>query len=444
MCARARAPTLWESAAFIHKLIHGTGTLYAQRMTQQVTLMPIGALAMCAVAAYVALYMLRREHRAERELPGPTSFGPQLKDAVVVIDPDLAKCIPAIQGEFRHQAQRMPRLVRRLLLEDVDPLNVSPDELIAELHLPPEAAAAARDGLSRRSVLSWPALLPPAACARLRSAVDADRQQKCDTVDGAPDEQLNLSVDRLDALISDAAASAALRELPALFAAYDSTPTRAALALDGAEVEVFVRRYAAETRPWNPFHTDSSALTLNVALNDDSDYSGGDLLACHDGAIHRLPRREGDATVHAASLLHGVSMMRRGVRYALIIFMGRAASPTAVTATGAEMDLHAEALALALLMQDADALGHCNDVCGAATVVGMRTAYEQLQALPTHEVGRLLEWVVLHYGAPHLQPTRIHAQMKAQAAACWSLNALLRYATDAPASTPLESSSFSL
>ena len=98
-------------------------------------------------------------------------------------------------------------------------------------------------------------------------------------------------------------------------------------------------------RPWNPFHTDSSRLTINVALDPPGRYTGGTLLGCFDaqvvplprlclgrssgvsrvhlgciscasrvrisGASTRqvrpLPRGEGDATTHESTLLHGVS-----------------------------------------------------------------------------------------------------------------------------------------
>ena len=47
---------------------------------------------------------------------------------------------------------------------------------------------------------------------------------------------------------------------------------------------------------------------------------GGHLLAVYDGAVRVVSRRAGDATVHPSSLLHGVSRMREGSRYTLILF----------------------------------------------------------------------------------------------------------------------------
>ena len=61
-------------------------------------------------------------------------------------------------------------------------------------------------------------------------------------------------------------------------------------------------------------------MTVNVALSSDADVDGGRLLGVYDGKVHNIERGEGDATVHSSALLHGVTRMRRGVRYSLILF----------------------------------------------------------------------------------------------------------------------------
>ena len=60
-----------------------------------------------------------------------------------------------------------------------------------------------------------------------------------------------------------------------------------------------MRRYTRETRPWIGFHHDVSTVTINVALSDDRDHSGGRLHAIMD-ARHTVlwPRSEGEATAH--------------------------------------------------------------------------------------------------------------------------------------------------
>ena len=173
---------------------------------------------------------------------------------------------------------------------------------------------------------------------------------------------------------------------------------------------------------------DSSALTINVALIDDDSYGGGDMLACYAGAVRKIARSEGEASVHASTLLHGVSMMTSGVRYSLIIFVGGAVLPYEKVA----LDWPAEASALGTLMVDEAFLGRCESICGANATEAMRSRYERLRG--GEGLGRVVERVVEHYGAPHLQPTEILAKVGAgqgmRDGACWSLRALLSYADD--------------
>ena len=49
-------------------------------------------------------------------------------------------------------------------------------------------------------------------------------------------------------------------------------------------------------------------------------HSGCRLLGVYGGAVHEISRAEGDATVHSSALLHGVTRMRRGTRYSMIMF----------------------------------------------------------------------------------------------------------------------------
>ena len=58
----------------------------------------------------------------------------------------------------------------------------------------------------------------------------------------------------------------------------------------------------------------SSALTLNPNPNPNPyPYPNPE-------QVHEIPRAEGDATVHSSGLLHGVTRMRRGTRYSMIMF----------------------------------------------------------------------------------------------------------------------------
>ena len=89
-------------------------------------------------------------------------------------------------------------------------------------------------------------------------------------------------------------------------------------------VEAFVRRYAPDERPWHPFHQDRAYVTVNVALSAEREHAGGRLLALFPGGAVRCARpAAGDATVHLSRVFHGVSRLRSGARYALILFFGQ-------------------------------------------------------------------------------------------------------------------------
>ena len=82
-----------------------------------------------------------------------------------------------------------------------------------------------------------------------------------------------------------------------------------------------IDRYSEGSRPWIPFHCDAHAVTVNVALVDDASFEGGELLGVFGGAIRKVERKQGEATVHNSSLLHAVTKVRgKHVRYSLILF----------------------------------------------------------------------------------------------------------------------------
>ena len=90
-------------------------------------------------------------------------------------------------------------------------------------------------------------------------------------------------------------------------------------AMCGFSVDAYVRRYSRHTRPWLGFHTDRSVVTINVALAPDAAHEGGRLHAVLGGAHRIVEREEGEATVHGDDVMHGVSAMRSGVRYSLVM-----------------------------------------------------------------------------------------------------------------------------
>lgn len=286
----------------------------------------------------------------------------------------------ALPPGYAELAAKMKPAVRALVVENADPSSISADELLAGLGMPglgpPPRAYPGLRSLALLNLLPKPAgsaadvlhvadSLSPSACAALRGAVDAASFSASDSVDGCCDYQLNLERAELEALVGEetvrcmwAMANRALRRLApraageeapsssssedededdgdrdrdddrdggsrdeAGAAAEAAAEARAGVALEAHEI--FVRRYTPTTRPWFPFHKDRSELTVNVALSEDAAHGGGRLIAIYDGAVRRVERREGEATVHPSSLMHAVSRMTHGARYSLIIFMGR-------------------------------------------------------------------------------------------------------------------------
>jgi hypothetical protein len=387
------------------------------------------------------------------------AVGPQLPNERPQIDAELVANLDAVTDEFLLQAQRMPPLSRKLLLfDEIESTDIAPHELLAELSLPDEIEEEARRGLSSsESILQRKAALSTEACAALRAAVDAEWQEKVDSVDGAPDHQLNLSGEAFERVIGRAAVLDLLQMAADFGRQQDAGAPPAAgpgssphLGLEDAKV--FVRRYGRSSRPWNPFHTDSSALTVNVALNDRSSFTGGKLLCAFGEAIRPVERDEGDATVHASTLLHGVSMLRSGVRYSLIIFLGqRRLLPKRLRFD--EERRRAEAAAMAELTERlSQAHSPFRRRCAAALlgseddeqrIIGLLTGSQLANAVSHEAAGRMIEAVVQTYDAPHLMPSSIlHRMMsmgnpveggrappeESDAGWCFSLRALLTYA----------------
>ena len=210
--------------------------------------------------------------------------GPRPRDAVVVLDAALTAALgEQVQGDFLPEAERMPKLARALLIEGVAPSSVSPADLLDDLGMSVyERSLSQRAIASDRAVLGRSGVLSPEACAKLRAAVDSERRQMCDSVDGAPDHQLNLSRVELEGLIGTeevrrvwAMATRALVKLRPNEYGDDEEDESAEALLDAHEI--FVRVYTPHTRPWFPFHKDRSELTVNIALSDDNGHTGGRL-----------------------------------------------------------------------------------------------------------------------------------------------------------------------
>ena len=222
-----------------------------------------------------------------------------------------------MQTAFAAAADGLPLPLRAVLIDGADPRSVPPESLPQLLGV--LGLNAGELPLSAQAVLRRPEVLSCEECAVLRRAVDARRDQEDDTVDGAPDHQLNLSEAELCSLVG---AEAVARIVGA---AREFDRRRRGKARELPIVEVFARRYALEERPWFPLHQDRATVTVNIALSDDTGDGGGVLLGAFEDGLLDMPRTEGEATAHASTLVHGVTrIMTSRARHSLIVFFGEA------------------------------------------------------------------------------------------------------------------------
>lgn len=259
--------------------------------------------------------------------PAPALSGPS----------DASAPPPALSGPFEAVAKKMAPVVRDLLVHNADPSTVPIDMLLTALG---RHTHGARKAACEGDVMQIESVLSPEACAKLRHAVDQTRSTEADSVDQGPEHQLNVSRERLSSLCGEKECRK-IWELPLAYRrwrrARPSTATEEEQASppepitdeEAAEEaltlkECFIRRYAAEERPFITFHPDAYEVTVNIALSADADHSGGRLVGLFNGKVQALVRPEGGATIHSSQLLHAVTRMTDGIRYSLIAFFDRA------------------------------------------------------------------------------------------------------------------------
>lgn len=148
-------------------------------------------------------------------------------------------------------------------------------------------------------------LLDRSARLSLMQYIDGHRQI---TGENSPDVVLSLSIAELRAAVG----GAAVQRLVNLFGMQP-----AAIRLRRVEARGDAATCVA-------FHTDyTNALvslrTMQVPLNEPSEYDGGELVWAVDGALEVPSRASGSATLHSASVVHGVTAMARGQRYSLFL-----------------------------------------------------------------------------------------------------------------------------
>ena len=267
-------------------------------------------------------------------------------DAALVAEDTLT----GVSDKYVSQALAMEMPVRRLLAHNAPPSSVPAGAVVHSLHFAEDQFREAVASLSLsedNALLRRQSILDHGSCAALRAAVDKAAGSSPDSVDGLAEHQLDFrDLDALTSLIGHEAATR-LKQLPTEFARLKPRAKGLGGRASALRVSsVFVRRYTADTRPWFMFHHDVPPLTANVALagaprapdsrlshahsvyaklehyptQGDCCHEGGRLLGLFANAVQLVEREEGEVTVHAKGLLHGVTRMRSGVRYSLIIF----------------------------------------------------------------------------------------------------------------------------
>lgn len=68
------------------------------------------------------------------------------------------------------------------------------------------------------------------------------------------------------------------------------------------------------------FHVDNfSVRTLQLSLNDDSEYNGGRLMYATHKKLEIPKRNRGTVTIHDNKIVHGVNQLKSGIRYSLFL-----------------------------------------------------------------------------------------------------------------------------
>ena len=172
----------------------------------------------------------------------------------------------------------------------------------------------------------------------------------------------------------------------------------------------------------------TTSFTVNVALSDESSCVGGEL-AMGSSGVQAIRRGEGEATVHSSTLLHAVSRLDSGTRYALIVFIGEAEARVPMELRCVREE---EAAALAALMAD-PLVAEAAAALGEERARAMRRQYAEV--VVEEEVGLRIEETVQLYAAPHLKPTSCLQAIDGDGkSACWSsVASLIRYLRESAA-----------
>ena len=90
--------------------------------------------------------------------------------------------------------------------------------------------------------------------------------------------------------------------------------------LFGQRCEDIVLRRSAKKDHCIDFHVDYSLKTMQISLVDEEEYEGGRLVFVTEGGKLEIPsRKKGSMTIHDDGVIHGVTALKSGVRYGLLL-----------------------------------------------------------------------------------------------------------------------------
>ncbi|MFD0917549.1 2OG-Fe(II) oxygenase family protein [Pseudahrensia aquimaris] len=204
-------------------------------------------------------------------------------------------------------------VINRFLVENTDPAKATEAELA---RIQAYGRKTKQEPGDEPKVLENVDVLSKADCAKLLDyAADHMTSVVPDTVDELPEYQVNLSHALLTKILGAKKAAAVLK-LPELLGA----PADVDVAKVAEHTTMFIRKYSPETRPNISFHADSCRYTINIALNDNDEFEGGDLLAKPGKKLKTVARQTGKAVLHSGNVVHGVTQTTKGERWSLIVF----------------------------------------------------------------------------------------------------------------------------
>lgn len=179
------------------------------------------------------------------------------------------------------------------------------DEIIAE------APGPLRKTVQTGSWQELGSLLSPPACGSLRACLDSFFDVLSNRMDA--DFRLEISFQELDDLLGQSCSASILEACNLL-----------AVSSGAARLPRIVLRRtmstAGDEERCIALHRDYALVTLNVALNADSEYSGGRLLIVTSESSMTFERPVGHGIIMDSNIVHGVTALLDGVRYSLVAF----------------------------------------------------------------------------------------------------------------------------